>query len=616
MRPLKNKLSDVLPALLRGGKSAAMPRLKTARTPRRRRRIPRGTRIKLTVTGVALVVLLVSLGLIEIRTSFFQSIYFSRWASRMTFAVQDGPSGAVIFPETGPHDERLGYVLLPQILERLVGKGFRLASQVRLSPEHLKWARRGIYPLYREKTQAGLVILDGSSQPLFSSNYPQLVYDDYAAIPSVITKTLLFIENRELLDERFPRRNPVIEWNRMGRAVMDMVISQFVPDHDVPGGSTLATQIEKYRHSPEGRTGGVKHKAIQMLSGTLRSYLDGPDTMDARRRIVTAYINSVPLGAIPGGGEVRGIGHGLMAWHGADFAKTNKLLIDTETKNVKPALLAAKARAYKEVLSLFLAQRRPAYYLQSDREALKRLVEKHLPSLVRGGVMSEDFAAAVAKAELPFRNNAIVFQPERQAFVERKAANAVRVHLLQLFGLDRLYSLDRLDLSVTSTIDYPTQKAVTEILQKLRDPEFAAASELKANRLLAQGDPSEVIYSFTLRERVGAASVLRVQADNVDGPFNVSEGGKLELGSTAKMRTLVSYLETVEAIWREFQRGVDPNKMPDDRLTVWVRDYIASGVQDKSLSGTLAAALARTYSASPAETFFTGSGQHRFSNFA
>jgi membrane peptidoglycan carboxypeptidase len=615
MPSVKDKLADV-GAVLRRGRSGAELRLKTARSPRRRRRMPRGTRIKLAVTAAALIVMLISTVVIEIRTSFFQSIYFSNWAGEMTFAVHDGPSQAIVFPETGPHDERLGYVYLPKVLERLVGKGFRLASQARLSPEHLTWARRGLYPLYREKTQAGLVILDGSGQPLFSSNYPQLVYDDYSAIPSVITRTLLFIENRDLLDERYPRRNPVIEWNRLGRAVIDMLISQFVPDHDVPGGSTLATQIEKYRHSPEGRTDGVKQKAVQMLSATLRSYLDGPDTMAARRRIITGYINSVPLGAVPGGGEVRGIGHGMMAWHGADFAKTNKLLVDVgATTKLKPDLLAAKARAYKEVLSLFLAQRRPAYYLQTNRDALRALTDKHLPLLVRGGVISADFAAAVAKADLTFRNNAIVFQPERQAFVERKAANAVRVHLLQLFGMDRLYSLDRLDLSVTSTIDYPTQKAVTEVLQKLRDPEFAAASALKADRLLAQGDPSEVIYSFTLRERVGAASVLRVQADNVDGPFNVSEGGKLELGSTAKLRTLVSYLETIEAIWRDLQRGLDPSKLPNDRLTLWVREHMSTAA-DKSLKGTLAAAMLRLYSASPAEAFFTGSGQHRFSNFA
>ena len=57
-----------------------------------------------------------------------------------------------------------------------------------------------------------------------------------------------------LLDPRYPRKNPTLEWSRLGRAVADAAISKILPEHEVPGGSTLATQIEKYRHSPEGRT--------------------------------------------------------------------------------------------------------------------------------------------------------------------------------------------------------------------------------------------------------------------------------------------------------------------------------------------------------------------------
>src|SRR5262249_55196564 len=162
------------------------------------------------------------------------------------------------------------------------------------------------------------------------------------------------------------------------------------------------------------------------------------------------------------------------------------------------------------------------------------LTEKHLGLLSQGGVITEEFRQAVEKEDLTFKSD-FVFQPERLSFVERKAANAVRVHLLNLFGFDRLYTLDRMDLRVHSTLDYDTQREVTAILTKLKDPTFAAANGLKDHRLLAQGDPAEVIYSFTLRERVGDANVLRIQADNVDGPFNVSEGGKLELGSTAKL---------------------------------------------------------------------------------
>ncbi len=556
----------------------------------------------------------------EFDTSEMQSRYFARKASKLTFAVEGGPSDAIAFPGNGPFDQRNGYSLLPGILERLQKRGFDISSQARLSPEHLKLVKnRRIYPIYHEKAQAGLTVLDQTGKPLFNALYPQLIYENFEAIPPVIVNTLLFIENRDLLSTKFPRKNPTLEWSRLGRAILDLVISKIFPDHDVPGGSTLATQIEKYRHSPEGRTTSASEKLIQMYSATLRAYLDGRETLPARQRVVTDYINSVPLGAVPGAGEIRGLGHGLMAWHNMTFEEANRLLTDVEHLNLPPEVLKRKALAYKQVLSLFLAQRRPAFYLQQDRNALKALTDKHLTVLAQGGVITEEFRAAVSGEELTFKND-FIFQPERLSFVERKAANAVRVHLLNLFGFDRLYTLDRMDLRVQSTLDYDTQKEVTAILTKLKDPAFAAANGLKDHRLLAQGDPAEVIYSFTLRERVGDANVLRIQADNVEGPFNVSEGGKLELGSTAKLRTIVSYLEIVETLWGKY-RKLSPQQLgeirihPADHISQWALDYLKV-VPDRGLKPMLNAALDRSYSANPGELFFTGGGQHRFSNFA
>ncbi|MBK6356965.1 MAG: hypothetical protein IPF44_09665, partial [Betaproteobacteria bacterium] len=40
----------------------------------------------------------------------------------------------------------------------------------------------------------------------------------------------------------------------------------------------------------------------------------------ARRRIVLDFVNPAPLGGIPGYGEVIGLGDGLWAWYGQDFA--------------------------------------------------------------------------------------------------------------------------------------------------------------------------------------------------------------------------------------------------------------------------------------------------------
>src|SRR5205823_9930662 len=139
-------------------------------------------------------------------------------------------------------------------------------------------------------------------------------------------QSFVLIDNRALFEERKPKRNPTVEWDRFGLAVVHTLLGVLPFRVSRPGGSTLATQLEKFRHSPEGRTGSVVEKFRQMGSASIRAYLDGPDTMAARREIALAYLNSVPLGAIPGYGEVHSLGDGLWAWYGAEFAMVNRLL--------------------------------------------------------------------------------------------------------------------------------------------------------------------------------------------------------------------------------------------------------------------------------------------------
>src|SRR3546814_10574198 len=86
-----------------------------------------------------------------------------------------------------------------------------------------------------------------------------------------------------------------------------LVVNKAFAGGQTAGGSTLATQMEKFRHSPEGRTGTVSEKLRQMISASLRGYLDGANTTAARRQIVVDYLNSTPLAARAGFGEVIGL---------------------------------------------------------------------------------------------------------------------------------------------------------------------------------------------------------------------------------------------------------------------------------------------------------------------
>ena len=434
-------------------------------------------------------------------------------------------------------------------------------------------------------------------------------------MPPSVVKTLLFIENRELLDATYPTRNPAVEWSRLGLAISAQFMKIVDRDYDAPGGSTLATQIEKYRHSPLGVTGSVFDKLRQMYSATLRVYADGPETAGARRRIVLEYINTVPLAAAAEYGEVSGLGDGLWAWFGEDFKSVNDALQKMaagERDNI-----AAQARAYRQILSLLIAQRRPTYFLGPGREALAGLTDSYLRLAASAEIITPELRDAALAIKLPFRDQG-GFTP--RAYVRSwKGANAIRNRLASTLETRRLYDIDRLDVKVSSTLDAEMQDAVTGMLKRLQDPAYVKSVNLAENRLLGAADPSAVIYTFTLFERGKDANYVRVQTDNSSQPFDTNEGAKLELGSTAKLRTLATYLEIVSSLHEQYS-GMSPKELrateidQRDHLSRWAIDYLAN-TRDHSLALMLGAAMERRYSANPGETFFTGAGAHTFSNF-
>ena len=565
--------------------------------------------------AVAAVVLVALVGLAarhEARGSWFQARYFSRQASHLTTQIRDGPSDRIRFPGDGPYDRRFGYSRLPAALNVAAATGYRITAQVRVSEQFAAAVDAGVSPIFREKTRAGLSILDRRGDTVFQSRYPERTYPSVDLVPPAVWQTLLFLENRALLDPGFPTRNPSVDWSRLARAGAAFAVNALGPARAVPGASTLATQLEKFRHSTEGRTRSAREKLLQMKAASLRSYLDGENTEAARRHIVVDYLNSVPLAAIAGYGEVTGLGDGLWAWYGADPDEVNRLLWTTDSASV-----ARRAVAYRQVLSLMLAHRRPSHLLlQPDgRDELRRQTDQHLRLLARAGIISAELRDAALAVDLTLRNHA----PDvtRVSFIERKAANAVRTELLGLTGVGTLYELDRFDLTARTTLDLPMQEAVTHLLVQLTNPAFVREHGLVRGGLLDRGDPTRVIYAIALYERTDAGNVVRVQVDNVDSPFNMIDGSKLELGSTAKLRTLISYLEVVEQLY--FQHAGRPvggllaePVDADDRITAWTLAYLAAN-PGVSLERMLEAAMSRSYSASPGENFTDG-GIHTFRN--
>lgn len=593
--------------------SSAVPDEGAGRQTRRRR----GCGCVLASLGLGLVGLAVA-AVYEAETSRFQAWYFTRAAADLAYEVGEGPSPVTLTAPPGPHDTRLGYTRIPGLRQRLDSLGFDLTAQARPGPGLLAAVESGAYPIYEDKTAAGLTVLDRRGQPVVEERYPAAAYPAFDSIPELVWRSLLFVESRRFLDERYPRRNPAVEWVRLARSTAELGLRALGAERAVPGASTLATQLEKFRHSSQGLTLSPRDKLRQMLTASLRAYSQGPNTLEVRRRTVTEYLNSVPLAAQAGHGEVIGTADGLWAWYGEDLGRVNERL---RTEPTDSAGRVAKAHAYRKALSLLLAHRRPSYYLTrpEGRADLADLTDAYLGLLVRDLVIPRWLAdeARRARTEIRVLERAPALPPP--SFTERKATTLVRTQLLSLVGAAGLYDLDRMDMTAVSEVDLAWHDATTDVLRSMADPAFVRANGFAEFRLLDVGDPSRVLYSVTLLERTPEGNAIRVQTDNFDGPLSLSGASRLELGSTAKLRTLVTYLELVEELHQRFA-ALEPDSLAavpvaaGDRLSRWGVGWLGAN-PGASLEEMLSAAMERSYSASPAERFVTGGGTQTFSNF-
>ena len=214
---------------------------------------------------------------LEARSDFLQSTLLSRWAGTMTFVAAKGPSPDAQFPGDGPYDQRLGYAQLPIYIDALNERGFAIERQAVVSPTLAWFSGHGFFPPYQQKDQAGLTLYDRSGTLLHEARYPAAIYHSFDEVPPLVVDTLLFIEDQHLLDPSDVHRDPAVEWQRFLLVAVQRLAATIDPRLRGGGASTLATQIEKFRHSPQGRTDTVGEKLRQMVSAAVSAYRDGPD---------------------------------------------------------------------------------------------------------------------------------------------------------------------------------------------------------------------------------------------------------------------------------------------------------------------------------------------------
>ena len=261
----------------------------------------------------------------------------------------------------------------------------------------------GTFPIYQEKDKAGLRIFGSDGDMIYGVRSPERAYSNFASVPPVITETLSFIEDRHLFDPGSAERNPAIEWKRLGLAVAGRIGRVVAPQLNQGGGSTLATQIEKFRHSPRGLTGGVGEKMRQMLTASARAYMGGRNTLRRRQEIVTTYLNATPLASMPGYGEVIGVPEALWVWFGTDYNETTKILnaaaaesrrAGAQRARLSPGAQSAPLRASAELLPR--VEPRGAGCLDEQVSAL----------LCEAGVINPALRDAALHSKLTFRTEA------------------------------------------------------------------------------------------------------------------------------------------------------------------------------------------------------------------
>jgi membrane peptidoglycan carboxypeptidase len=552
----------------------------------------------------------------ETRTSYLQARFFTRFDRLIFYDVASGPSPSIRFPGPGPYDARLGYAELPVIIPSLTAHQLQISRQARWSPRLDWFVDHGGYALYTPKRQAGLQMFDRNDALLFSARYPQRYYQQFDEIPSVVANSLTFIEDRRLLDNAEPLRDPAVEWNRFMLAAGGRLAGMLDRHWQRGGASTLATQIVKFRDSPGGRTDSIGEKLRQMATAAAAAYRDGPDTLPARQTILMTYLNSTPLASYPDYGEVIGLPEAMWIWYGTDFTRAGSLLTAPATD---PATLAQQGQIYREMLSLLLAGRRPAYYLLQDRAALEALTDYYVRQLGHAGIISPGLRDAALASRLPFRDD-MPPPPAPASFVDNKATDWMQAELLSLLHVANTWSLDRFDLTVHTSLDEAAQQRVIAVLTRLDDPAYDKSLGLVGKYMLTGSapNPAYINWSFVLYERGADANYVRVHADSLNAPFDINSGAKLQLGSTAKLRTLTTYLDIMTSL----HQSLAPDSASDlshiaaaapDVLTRWAATYLATA-KDRSLRPMLAAAMQRTYSAAPV-TFFTGGGENSFGNF-
>lgn len=484
-----------------------------------------------------------------------------------------------------------------------------------------------LYSLEHPKMQAGLTLKGANGEVIYQAKYPRQVFKDFNDIPELWWRSLLYVENRELLDHQMDDKNVTVELDRLALAVFKRMGKKVGLHTNGPGGSGIIVQLEKLQRSPGGRTADEKAKLRQILTAMVKYYKD----KDAKQFVVE-YFNLVPLASTKLDGEVAGFAEGMEIWFGRDIEKV-KTLLKTPDNQLDTAGLKEKADIYREALALVGAVKMPdSYYngprkrgahlskedraLLGHKELDHRIDDIFIPILRdKANLITPEFAALTAADKLKFADQSTRHEPANPS--PYKYVNNLRIKTQQTMKIGSLYDLERRDVTATVTAIPDLNRAAENICKLIQDPAYAKANGLvggaEGKFLFDERDLPYIKCAMIINSRSDdGRNLSRVLTDNdTASPMNLVSGGRQGMGSTSKYRWgLLPYETSMYKLYNKYHEQT-PEQLRarlaqvnfNDNHTRWALNRLLDPLADNSsFDKFLDAALERNYSGNPGGT--------------
>lgn len=563
--------------------------------------------IKFLLRSFSLTFFILAVVIFEERTSFFQSAVFYNIFKDSYYYISSGKIGEGDVPLQdivvdrskvgGPYDVRSGYGDASRFIKDVGGTGlFGLKERAVWSPKYKKLYDEGLFLPYDYKESVGLIVKDKNGAVLEDNRLPKMLLPETEAVNEV-NHALYFIEDGQILGENSSTYlNYAVDYKRFFvagvRYVFFKFISIFNGSAEKSGGaSTLLVQEKKFKHSPDGLTEGVDDKFKQIASAFAYLYRDGITTKEKSYTIIKNYLNSIPLGADERG-EIYGLAEALNRYYGLSRFEID-YLYDKHSFNCfhdDPSLEYNNIFNLRLAMGFIVSLRRPSYYLGDEAGRIERekLVDFYLKEMIADkSVFSDPYEKALKLSHSFIFNGKTIEslrkEKNRNSFdvnkaclyseknkkspietISEKTLTTIKNDFSKIIGEKNRYDLSNKDFKLTTSIDLGKQKILESVLEDIKSGRNTDKYGLYGERLLSKNEEKRVDYAINLYELenkngVGMSNLV-ASYETDKRPSSFLNGGKFELGSTAKLRVLTSFLQLMEQDWILFNENKDQIK--------------------------------------------------------